>query len=573
MCAVLSGRDRVSSPASPEQSLLLRLASDGEAALGPGDAEALECLRREGLLAPAPPSALEALEARYSQWQARQQQVLPLRRLAENLARKGLRPRGLARLFRRGPGGAPEGDPQAGELWQGLAGLGMEVRGVHGPEDVSRRLPKLLAHLEVAAKECLDRLSGIEHELEAIRALEARRLRVESGGEWVLTAAGRKALPEAGVLQDLEAALHLLSGPRRHKIEDYAHFREDPAALLAFVLECPGGQPTQSEAIAAFEILAAALERIPAFLQGTTPRAQNAFLIRLSRSHRSEPRRAFLWASRERVQALREGVEGTLLALPRDGWHLVRALDLLHTMPDVLDRDLAAVFGEARDRLAWVHAKLSEAFGPPPRQSSLGGNLLLGVLHEAASRGFASPAMAERCLENLLEVAVEAARLAPSGLQEPWGRAAFGFALASLTEGVASRLPPLQARLAGLDHHLGRGGSPARPEVLLHALLSLLRLEAQGAAPTEEAYGGTFRRLRDWIRQDPDLERALNAARGHPEDRDRLAAMLTARAFFPRAAAPGVRRVPAPGVGGSYEDTAHGAAPLLGEAFGSLMMG
>lgn len=54
----------------------------------------------------------------------------------------------------------------------------------------------------------------------------------------------------------LAAVFAALNGPRKHKISDFKHFRDDPSTMIQFMMENPHQIESLTERMAAFENMA-----------------------------------------------------------------------------------------------------------------------------------------------------------------------------------------------------------------------------------------------------------------------------------------------------------------------------
>lgn len=563
--------DAESMEAGPAKSLLLALAEAAEHQLDPGQLADLQELLGRGLVKPADPPRMESLDRAFEDLQGRHRLLLEAKSAAQRLAGRMAPRSGLGRWL---PGGAPK-PPEADD--QDLAGLHrllqaleLDLRGVAGPPDLVHRLAHVQDHLQVEDRDCLDRMGDIDRELASLRQQGPGRIKVNPFGWVTLTAAGERELPEWAALQDLEAAFNLVSGPRRQKIDDYSLFRHDPANLLAFLLENPLQRAHLAEAVAAFEDLAEPFGRQATALGIRSTRIRNAFLIRLVRLHREDPKGPFAWVGRERLKQLSEQACRFLPAsMAGQGWPLVYGVDVL-----VAGRTGAPA--EARLRLLeGTLAQLSGAFPGHPARDGQGIRLAFAMLHALLDRTLASPVLEDRFLSVLVHALQAGRQAAPLDLPDEGSRLVFGYHLAHLAEFIPARIPGLSERLQRLERALGdRGRHRSTPlQVLLHGLLVLERLERGGRAVSPEEYAGTYLRVRNWIRGHKDLARAFHTEHNRAEDEAFLAANVTARAFLTRPAPPGPgRSLPDVGVASAYEEPDHCGAPMLGQPFGTLML-
>lgn len=364
-----------------------------------------------------------------------------------------------------------------------------------------------------------------------------------------------------------------MAGSKRHRIDDYSLFRDDPASLLGLLLEAQalGGLP--SRVVADYEVLADAFERLAIYNDIGATRVRNAFLMRLIRANPSQPQAPFLWCNRERLQALISRMQELApAAVAASPWLILYATDLLIAGPgDVLsagepERRLM-LYGAIQQRLTRQCQGVDVSDGQFLR-------LALAILHGVLPRNIANPMILDRLVGRIAETAIEAMQHAPADLGGSGARLLFGFhlahhaqfALADLDASAEAYLRveapfrgPQQERLASI-------------QVVLHALVAQDRALRAGLSLTPEEYAGTFFRIRRRLQQNKDLARAFATERAVVDDEPFLAANLTAQAYLARemgTAAPGRPDV---GLAGIYEPPEHRSAPLLGLPFGTLML-
>lgn len=555
----------------PARSLLLALAEAGEVCLAPEQQADLQALLGMGLVRPADPPGHDPYESRFDQFQGRHRQLLKAKALVLRLQERTAPRSGLGKWL---PGGLPRlpgaEDPDLLALHRMLSETGIEVREVERPLDLLGRLKHVLDRVLVEDRECLDRMADLDRELDSARKLGAEAVRVEPFGWVELTAAGERELPEWGALQDLDATFNLVSGPRRQKIDDYTLFRHDPANLLACLLENPGGHAQLSESVFGFEAMADTLDRLSGAAGLRSTRIRNAYLIRLLRMFRKDPKAPYVFLQRERIRRLAEEAQPFLPpSMLQEGWPLVYGLDVL-----VAGR--AEFDGPARIRqLEAILAALAGAFPGLSARDGQGIRLAFALLHAQMDRNVAAPQMAERFLSVQLAATQLGCQAAPMDLREEGARLIFGYHLAHLAEFVQSRIPDQVNRFQRLEAALGdRGRVRSTPiQVLLHGLLCLERLGRLGLDLSPEEYAGTYQRVRHRIATHKDLARAFRTEHGRLEDEALLAANLTARACFQGLVpTPGAKPLPDVGVAAAYEGPDRTVAPLVGQPFGTLML-
>jgi len=560
---------------SPEREMLLRLAGQERVVLE--DTEKLKPLLEQGLIEPEAVSPRLDLQARYEAQQERHRSLLEAKNLAEALHQRSAPRSGLGRWI---PGSTPQPlnpeDPQIQALFALLGSLGIQVRDCLQPADIPTRLERIREHLHLEDRDCLDRLGSIDRSLNALDKRVSDSILVEGFGPVVLTDVGRRMLPEAPVLQEVEAVFNLISGPRRQKIEDFAHFREDPATLLACVLDNASRMERIADVVSTFEAIAVSLDRTAAYREIPDLRHRNAFLIRLLRCFKDQPDKAHLWCGRERLQALGARV---VAQFPPErhkrGEHLGLAVDLLLVGLQHLEPEALAQKQEERLRLfQLIQSKLAAHPDLRPTEAAFG-RLALAMLHAALARNAAGPVLAAALVPRMLEGALSAMKAAPAELGDPLSRICFGFHLAHWADFQPQREPGVLRLYRSIEAAFAPEGRQLRTpvQVMLHALATLQRLHGQGAMLSPEEYAGTLHRIRLFLRGHKDLARAFQTDSVQANDEIFLAANLAARAYFLQEEGlfetPSMRDV---GVAGTYETLDLPQAPLLGQGFGTLML-
>lgn len=560
---------------SPEREILLRLADQERVTLD--DPGKLKPLLDQGLIEPEAASPRLDLEARYEVQQERHRALLEAKSLTDALQQRSAPRSGLGRWL---PGSAPQPlspeDPQVLALFALLVSLGIQVRDCLQARDVPAHLDRIREHLQLEDRDCLDRLGAIDRSLNALERRASDAILVEGFGPVVLTEQGRRMLPEAPVLQEVEAVFNLISGPRRQKIEDFAHFREDPATLLACVLENASRMERIADVVTTFEAIAVSLDRTAAFREIPDLRHRNAFLIRLLRCFKDQPDKAHLWCGRERLQALGARVEAQF---PPDrhprGEHLGHAVDLLLVGLQHLEPEALAPKQEERLRVfQLIQSKLAAHPDLRPTEAAFG-RLALAMLHGALARNATGPVMAAALVPRMLESTLSASKAAPVELGDPLARVIFGFHLAHWADFQPQREPGVLRLYRSIETAFAQEQRQLRTpvQVILHALATLQRLHGQGAMLSPEEYARTLQRIRLHLRSHKDLARAFQADSVQANDEVFLAANLAARAYFLQEEGlfetPSMRDV---GVAGTYETLDLPQAPMLGQGFGTLLV-
>lgn len=557
------------------RTLLHRLAGGGTCRLEPGEAAALDDLLAEGLVRRVEATRQMELEVRYEALQEQHRRFQEAKGCLDRLERR-MAPR--SRLGGLLPAGRPAmpgpEDPDLQRLSALLAGLDIRLPGAEGIQDLLPRLDRVRDRVFVDNRACLDRLALLDRELDVLQKSPPPGALVEGAGCVALTEAGARALPEAAVLEDLEGAFHAVSGSNRHRIDDYAHFRDDPGSLLAFILEGQSLGDRPSRVVSEYEALADAFEHLSAFTDIRSMRIRNAFLIRLVRAHRGQPQAPYLWCNRERLQGLlaRMG-EIAPASVVASRWHILYAADLLvagtaGTQPLQEVEDRVALFGAIQRRLTDQLQGIDLSDGQFLR-------LALAILHVVMTRGIAHPLVMDRTVAQIVETAFDGMVHAPPDLGGPGSRLLFGFHLAHGARFIRSRLDAAALAFSRAEApFLGPEGRTAPLQVALHALVAQERLAQAGAGVDPAEYAGTFVRIRRRLQLHKGLARAFGGEQVLADDEPFLAANLTAMAYARAAArsSPSAPRVADVGLAGVYEPQARRGAPLLGLPFGTLML-
>jgi len=559
------------------RTLLLRIAGGGAFRLAPGEGALLAELGEAGLVRRVDTAPRQAdLQARYEALQESHRLFQEAKGCLERLERR-LAPRSrLGGLLPAGKALPPsEGDPDLQRLATLIQILEIRVPGLEAPKDLPGRLDKIRDRVVVDGRACLDRLALLDREIDALRKASPPGAQIEPEGCFALTAAGERSLPEAGALEDLEAAYNAVSGSNRHRIDDYALFRDDPANLLTFVLEGQSRGDRPSRVVSEFEALADAFEHLAPFAEIRSMRVRNAFLMRLIRAHPGQPQAAYLWCNRERLQGLLARMADLAPAsVVNSRWHLLYATDLLiagsgNALPLQWDERRFQVYDAVQRRLTAQVQGIDLGDGQFLR-------LALALLHEILPRNYASGLLLDRAVAQMVEAAFEGMVHAPADLGGAGTRLLFGYHLAHLARFVRSRIDAAAQAYGRIEApFLGEDGRRVPVQVMLHALVTLERLAQTGLAVDPEEYAATFARIQGRLQQHKGLAKAFGADQVMADDEAFLAANLTARAYAAQAArtaGPGVKRLPDVGMAGLYEPLDRRAPPLLGLPFGTLML-
>ena len=517
-----------------------------------------------------------ALETQYESLQDTHRTILEARGCADRL-QKRLAPRSrMAGLLPLGgpPNPGPD-DPDVQQLFHLLALLKIQLRGLDGPEDVASRVLRIQDHLQVEGRDCLDRLGDTDREIDQIKKQARPGTFVAPEGYYTLTERGQAALPEAPVLEALESALPAVFGPLAWKSGGAPHFREDPASILSYLMEGVARGERPSAVMAEYDDLLEAYDRITIFADTRTLRAKIAFLVRLLRTTRDAPKRAYLWCNRERLGALLTRMRSLVpISTTAAGWHLPYAVDLFLAdggiQGDMAQQELRTRLFEAVQRIQ------SELLQDTRIGDGQFVRLALTLTQAARTRNFAPGILMNRFIRQALETVMAASQSAPDDLGDRGTKLMFGAHLAHAAGYSPAKLPgpiaTVSALHAGLKNEASYINLPV--QVVLHAFATLDRLNRLGAPLAIEDYAGLLARIRKHIRHHKVITRALHSVHTLAGDEETLSSNLCAMVCFRGLAVPpGAKRHPDAGMAGLYEGQAPGLPPLLGSPFGTLMLG
>ena len=535
----------------------------------------LEDLLAQGLIRKDERPKQASLEARYESLQETHRHILEARGCVDRLNRR-MAPRfrlvGLLPIGKP-PTPGPE-DPDVAKLHELLRLLKIQIRGVVDLAEVPGHLDRIQDYLQVEGREGLDRLADTDREIDLLQKQIPMGTLVEPEGYFTLTPAGEAALPEAPVLENLEPVLQTAFGPLTHHSASAQHLREDPGGLLAFFLEGMALGQRPSSLVGEYERLLEAYDRISYFSHTRSLRARIGFLVRLLRMAHSEPKQAYLWCNRERLNDLLQRMRSLVpSSVAASGWHLPYAADLF-----LVDGGLVWDETQAEQRTR-IYEAVRVIQSDLLQDLRIGDGqfvrLSLALTHAARSRNFAPGILMDRFIRQALEAVMEASHAAPYDLGDRGTRLLFGAHLAHAAGFAKARLPgPTEAFTALHGRLRGDHGSTRVPiPVLLHALSTLDRLAKLGEPLPLETYAGTLERILKRLRHHKAVARALHTAQALDGDEEALAANLCARVCFlevlPPASTP---HHPDAGLAGLYEERIPGLPPIMGSPFGTLML-
>ncbi|HJV91240.1 MAG TPA: hypothetical protein VJ623_13105 [Holophagaceae bacterium] len=539
--------------------------------LGPGGLEELLAL---GFIRTDERPKQASLESRYEDLQDTHRRILAARNCADRLQRR-LAPRFrfvdlLPALAPPRPGAE---DPDVIQLAHLLEQLDIQVRGAREPEHLMAHLDRVMEYLQVEGRECLDRMADTDRELDVLQRQAPPRTLVEPGGFFTLTPAGEAALPEGPVLEAFDVALQSAFGPMTHRGSSASHFREDPASFIAYLLEGMARGARPSALISEYESLLEAFERLPAFSDIRALRAKVGLLIRLLRGCREEPKRAYLWCNRDRLNALAARIRALAPnSLAGSGWHLPYAVDLFLAEGNFTGDEAEM---DQRTRLfETVRAIQTELLQEVRITDGQSLRLTLAVLHAARTRKFTPGILLDRFVRQSFEVMSEAMNVAPYDLGDRGTRLIFGAHLTHAAGYTRPRLRSAMEAFGTLQERLREEG-PGVPttQSTLHAFATLDRLERQGTPLPLEAYLGIRARIHRRLSHHKLLSRAFRTDQVLTGDEAALLSNLCARVCFQGLSIPPEAKYhPDAGAAGLYEIRTPGHPPLLGSPFGTLML-
>lgn len=538
--------------------------------LGP---EGLQELLARGLIQEDEHPRHSSLERRYEALQETHRQIVEAKGCADRLQRR-LAPRSrLGGLLSSTSSDPDPEDPDAQQLLGLLEALRIQVRGVASSQDVGAQLNRIQDYLQVEGRDCLDQLAATDRELDEVQKQPRLGTQVEGAGFFRLSAAGEAALPEAPILTLLEGALQTALGPGQRG-ESYPHFKEDPSSLLALLVDRMADGHGAATVLAEYEALLQAFERVPLFAETRPLRAKIGFLLRLLRSTRDDPKRAYLWCSRERLGTALQRMDTVLPpTVATSGWALPYMADLF-----VVDGCPTEEEGQLDRRFQLfeaVHRLQSELLQNVRIRDGQFFRLALVLTHAVRTRNFSPGILLDRFIRQALEAITEAARCAPYDLGDRGTTLIFGTHLAHAAGFARARIQGPIATFAAIQDCFQQEAGPTRlpGQVLLHVFATLHRLERLGTPMPVAEYETLFRRIRKRIRHHKAAARIFGSAQIKAGDEAALTSNLCALACFQDLEYPPTTPFQGDvGMAGLYEFHQPGHAPLLGSAFGTLML-
>ena len=552
--------------------LLAATESVGLEAIGP---EGLGDLLERGLLVKDEQPRQTSLDARYEALQETHRRIVEAKGCVDRLLRQGAPKSRLAGLFPvlgAPPVPRPD-DPDAAALLAFLELLKIRVRGVNGLADVLPNLARIQDYLQVEGRGCLDLLAATDREIDKAQLEALPGTKVEGLGFYRLTAAGEAALPEAPVIALLELSLQTAFG-NNLRGSSLPHFKEDPSALLALLVDRLARGERPSVVVGEYEALLEAFDRVPVFAALQPLRAKIGFLVRLLRAHRGDPKRAYLWCNRERLAAGTQRMKALLPpTVAASGWQLPYTADVF-----LADGGEAAEGEQAEQRVRLfeaVHRTQSEVLQEARIRDGQFFRLALVLTHEARLRNFTPGILMDRFVRQAIECVMEAAKAAPYDLGDRGTALIFGTHLAHAAGFSRAGLQgPLEA-FAAIQGRFRSGGATTRipVQVLLHIFATLDRRARLGQPLPLDTYAGHFDRIRKRLLHHKGASRAFGTAQLRAGDEVALASNLCALTCFQGLALPPqAQHFPEVGVAGLYEERTPGWPPLLGSCFGTLLL-
>jgi hypothetical protein len=538
------------------------------------DHEALAVLLAQGLIQKDERPLQASLEGRYEALQETHRHIVEAKGCADRLLRQMVPKTRLAGLFPlSGPTGPGADDPDASHLLNLLEALKIQVRGVKEPKDVIAHLDRIQDYLQVEGRDCLDRLADTDRDIDQAQKQAPAGTQVEGVGFFRLTPAGEAALPEAPVIELLEMSLQSAFGSGGRG-GSYPHFKEDPSSLLTLLVDRLAAGEPPSAFMGEYESLLSAFERIPLFADLQPLRAKIGFLLRLLRASRDEPKRAYLWCSRDRLSSALQRMQGLLPpTVAASGWRLPYTADLFLADGGRADDEaqadqrvllLQAVQRIQVDLLQDIRIRDGQFF-----------RLALLLAHGARVRKFMPGILMDRFIRQAVETVIEASRVAPYTVGDRGTTLIFGAHLAHAAGFTRARLQPSLDLFAAIHDRFQDDHAPMRVsiQVQLHAFSTLDRLERLGVPMPLDEYAGLFERLRKRLRHHKAASRVFGSAQIKAGDEAALVSNLCAQVCFRNLILPERAAYhPDAGLAGLYEDRLPGRPPLLGSPFGTLLL-
>ena len=537
--------------------------------------EGLDDLLARGLIQQDERPKQASLESRYEALQDSHRKIVEAKGCVDRLQRQLAPKSRLAGLLPGFSGSSSPGaeDPDALQLLDYLEALKIQVRGVATTQDVIPRLERILDHLLVEGRECLDRLATTDRELDQTKKDAPPGTQVEGRGFFRLTPAGEAALPETPVIELLEVSLNTAFGASLRS-ESFPHFKEDPSALMSLLVDRAAAGDRPSTVVGEYDALLVAFERQPAFAELHPLRAKIGFLVRLLRAYREDPKKAFLWCNRERLAAATQRMKPLLPpSVAGSGWHLPYTADVF-----LSDGGLSGDEAQAEQRIRLfeaVHRVLTELLQEARIRDGQFFRLTLVLTHAARTRNFSPGILMDRFVRQAVETVVEAARTAPYDLGDRGTTLIFGAHLAHAAGFSKARLQGHLDAFAAIQARFRSGdASPRIPvQVLLHVFATLDRLQRLGEPVPLETYAGLFDRIRKRLLHHKGTSRAFSTAQIKAGDEAALASNLCAQTLFRGLTLAAESTFhPDAGLAGLYEEPLPGRPPLLGSCFGTLLL-
>lgn len=545
---------------------LLNLIALGEGfSLHENQREAFHWLLENGFIKRAAPAKNNVLNETFEALQDQHALFVQAKSVLERLVQKVGEGKGLLGFLSEQ--GLKENDPDALELFRILERLEFKFRNVNGPSDLPRHLDHIRDRLNLDDRDCLDRMTRIDRELNAVQPIPIEGVHLEGEGHIVLSQQGRMQFPEYQSLELCEAVFAALNGPRKHKISDFKHFKDDPSTMIQFMMENPHQIESLTERMAAFESMASSFMHQMPFLELSSFRLKNAFLMRLCLDRRKDPKLVFQLCRRDRLMELQHRAQPLL------GRHLSNQDSLLIAGYDLLTRPSHLPTPPKLD--PELHFPLIlEGFQQATQERALEDRLLIALsialfnqLDQTDLQGDLKDP-----IHHHIDVIKQARLQAPVELGRDGDRWVFGYYIAHLSGFDRQRIQGIQLRHKAVAEAFKHPNDAVPLAVKLHATFSLQRLELGGLFINPTRYAATYRRIHRALLQHPDLGRSLQAPSVSEQDAWFLAAYLCARTYFQDPDAnTSQQRIGDIGLAGRFEAPTQDHPPLLGKAFGSLM--
>lgn len=545
---------------------LLNLIAQGEGfTLQENQRETFEWLLENALVQRAAPPKNSALNETFEALQDQHALFLHAKGLLDRLTQKISEGKGLLGFFAEH--GLKEDDPDAFQLFKILDQLGFKFRAIHSQDDLPQHLDSIRERLNLEDRDCLDRMTRIDRELNAAQPMHVEGAHIEGEGHILLTPKGRMQFPEYKSLEIAEAIFGALNGPRKHKISDFRHFRDDPSTMIQFMMENPHDIESLTERMAAYEEMASSFMHQMPFVELSSFKLKNAFLMRLCLDKRDDPKQVYQLCRRDRLVELQHRTQ------PLAGRHLNNQDSLLLAGYDLLTQPAHLTKPPLLNPESHFPIIL-DGFQQATQERALEDRVLMMLSISLFNLLASTPweGQPEGIIRHHIGVIQQARHQAPIELGRDGDRWIFAYHIAHLSNFDLQRIQNMQLRYKAVSAAFTHADHMVPFVVILHATFSLQRLEIGGLFINPTRYAATFRRIHRALLQHPDLGRSLQAPSASEWDPYTLAAYLCAHTYFQDPDAnTSPQRISDVGLCGRFEAPTKDHPPLLGRAFGSFI--